>query len=171
MSDLRDQLRKAGLVSEKQLRQAKHKDRVHASQVGHEGLIEERRRSDDRQRSEKKARKEADRQRERERQKREGEAAAAHRLEQVVQSGWIREATIGSRRFFFVTRNGRISCLDLSEPASRRLLSGTAAIVEATEAIPGDYCVVVDRAAREIAELRRELIRFWNRGQTTANDS
>jgi uncharacterized protein YaiL (DUF2058 family) len=163
MSDLRKQLRKAGLVTDKQLRQAKHKDRVHASEVGHEGIAAEKKAEEERLRAEREERKRADRKREEERKRQEKEAAASQRLARVIQRGWIREATAGSRRFFFETPSGRISFLDLSDVAARRVSSGSAAIVETAGTVRGEFCVVGVRAAQEIGELRPELIRVFNR--------
>ena len=47
MSDMREAMRKAGLVTDKQVRQAKHKDRVHRKEVGPDGLKRERRERED----------------------------------------------------------------------------------------------------------------------------
>jgi uncharacterized protein YaiL (DUF2058 family) len=164
MSDLRDQLRKAGLATEKQLRQAKHQERIHATEIGHKGLEAERRIEEERLRSEAQARKLADRARADERKRIERDEAAQARLAQLIRGGWIREATAGSRRFFFTTRSGRISYLDVSDIALRKLTSGSAAIIETCGHVRGEYCVVTDRAAAEIAQLRGEIVLFLARG-------
>lgn len=167
MSDLRKQLRKAGLVSKKQLRQAKHQERVHASEVGREGLVAEREEKEKRLRAEEEARRRSQRKQQEERKRAEAEKGAASRLERVIQSGWIREATAGSRRFFIQTASGRITYLDLSDTAARRVTDGSAAIIETEGVVRGEFCVVVARAAEEIRQLRPELIQFWNRGGPT----
>ena len=166
MSDLRDQLRKAGLVTDKELRQAKHRERLHASEVGREGLTAERQAEEERLRAEAQARKRSDRERQEQQKRKNLEDAAAQRLHPVIQSGWIREATAGTRRFFIETRSGRISFLDLSDVAARRVSTGSAAIVETAGAVRGEFCVVSTRAAEEIRALRPELIRFWNRDRS-----
>ncbi len=163
MGDIREQLRKAGLISEKQLRQAKHQERVHASEVGHKGLEAERRAEEERQRADAAARKEADRKRAEEQRRTEREHAAEQRIALLVRGGWIRDATAGSRRFFFVARTGRISFLDLSDAAARKLATGSAAVIETSGHVRGDHGVVTDRAAAEIAEADPQMIRFWNR--------
>jgi hypothetical protein len=160
MSDLREELRKAGLASEKQIRQAKHQERVHASQVGHKGLEAERSAEEERLRAETRARRLADQAREEERRRKEKEEATEGRLAQVIRGGWVRDATAGSRRFFFVTRSGRISYLDLTDVAVRRIAGGRAAIVETCGHVRGEYCVVNDRAASELAKLRPDAILF-----------
>jgi hypothetical protein len=164
MSDLREQLRKAGLASDAQIRQAKHQERLHATEVGRKGLEAERLAEEERLRAEVKARKAADRIREEERKRREQEEEARERLSVLIRGGWMREATAGSRRFFFEAPSGRISFLDLSDVAVRRLMSGTAAIIETLGLVRGEHCVVGDRAATEIAQLRPEIVVFRSRG-------
>lgn len=165
MSDLRDQLRKAGLVSEKQLRQAKHQERVHAKEVGHAGIEAERRAEEERLRAEEEARRRADRERDENRKQRERDATRHERAAQIVRGGWIREAALGARRFYFVASSGRITYLDLSETVIQRLLAGTAAIVDTGRAVRGEFCVIAERAAAELAQIEPGRIRFWARGR------
>jgi len=164
MSDLRDQLRKAGLVSDKELRQAKHRERVHASEVGPKGLQEERDAEEQRLRAELEARRKVDKARADEQKRRQAEAESRDHLASLIRGGWIREATAGSRRFFFETRTGRISFLDLSDTAARRLAMGRAAIVETCGFVRGEFCVVTDKAAAAIRQLRPEILRLWAEG-------
>lgn len=163
MADIRDQLKKAGLLTEKQVRQAKHQERLHAAEVGFAGLEAERRAAEQKELAEVAARREADRRRAEEERRRERESAASQRLAQLVRGGWIREATAGSHRFFFVSRSGRISFLDLSDMAARRLAIGAAAIVETQGFVRGEHCVVNDRVASELSQLQPEMVRFYNR--------
>lgn len=163
MADIRDQLKKAGLLSEKQARQAKHQERLHAAAIGRPGIEAERRAEEERERAEAAARKEADRKRADEERRREREGAAAQRLAQLIRGGWIREATAGARRFFFAGEEGRIHFLDLSDIAARKLATGGAAIVETRGLVRGEYCVVNERAATEISHLHPEVVRFFNR--------
>lgn len=163
MADFRDQLKKAGLLSEKQARQAKHQERLHAASVGHSGLEAERRAAEQRELAEAAARKEADRRRAEERRRREIEEAATQRLAQLIRGGWMREATAGARRFFFAAEGGRIHFLDLSDIAARKLATGVAAIVETRGLVRGEYCVVNERAAIEISRLHPEIVRYFGR--------
>jgi uncharacterized protein YaiL (DUF2058 family) len=162
MSDLRDQLRKAGLVSDKQVRRAKHEERVHAKQVGHDGVEAERRAEEERLLAEAEERRKADKARAEAQKKLQEEAEARDRLSNLIRAGWIREATAGSRRIFFETRTGRISFLDLSDSAVRRLSTGRAAIIETCGLVRGEFCVVTDRAAEGIRASQPEIIRLWS---------
>jgi uncharacterized protein YaiL (DUF2058 family) len=164
MSDLRDQLRKAGLVSDKQVRRAKHEERVHATQVGHEGIEAEKRAAEERLRAEAEERRQADKARAEEQKRRQAEAEERERLATLIRGGWIREATAGSRRFFFETRTGRITFLDLADSSARRLASGRAAIVESCGFVRGEFCVVTDKAAAGIRQAHPEIIRVWSEG-------
>jgi len=161
MSDLRDQLRKAGLITDKQVRRAKHEDRIHASQVGHEGIEAERRAEEDRLRAEEEARRRADKVRADDERRRKAEAEQQDRLTNLIRGGWVREATAGSRRFFFETRTGRVTFLDLSDSAMRSLSLGRAAIIETCGLVRGEFCVVTDRAAAGIRASDPQIIRFW----------
>ncbi len=163
MSDLRDQLLKAGLVSGKQVRQAKHQDRVHRKEVGREGIEAERAATDREFVAQQEQRRLRDRAREEARRR---ELAATERLlalQSRIRTGWIREATAGSRRFFFVVADGRITYLDLSDDAARRLQSGRAAVVDAAGIVRGEHCVVDGATALSLSRDHPELIRFWNR--------
>ncbi len=171
MADIRDQLKKAGLLSEKQARQAKHQERLHATAVGHSGLEAERRAEEERALAEAAARKEADRRRAEEERRREREEAASMRLGQLIRGGWIRDATAGARRFFFAADGGRIHFLDLSDIAARKLATGAAAIVETKGLVRGEYCVINERAAVEISRLHPEIVRFFSRVTKGTSDS
>jgi uncharacterized protein YaiL (DUF2058 family) len=163
MSDLREQLQKAGLVSAKQVRQAKHQDRLHRAEVGHEGLE-----------AEKAEREQAHRRELEERRRRDQEREEAHRKEQAVReqvsllqnrirAGWIREATGGARRFFFVAEGGRITYLDLTDQAVRRLQSGSAAVIESRGAVRGEFCVIDGGTASSLVRDHAGILRLWNR--------
>lgn len=164
MSDLRDQLRKAGLISDKQVRQAKHQERVHATEVGHKGIEAERHAEEERLRVEAEARRVADKARAEELKREQAEAAEKERLAVQIRGGWIREATAGSRRFFFETPAGRVTFLDLSDSAARRLTTGRAAIIETRGLVRGEFCVVTGQAAATLEKVDPGIIRFWSRG-------
>ncbi len=164
MSDIREQLRKAGLVTSKQVRRAKHEERLHAAEVGREGLEAERAAEDERLRQEIEERRRSDRLREEALRRRAAEEAHAGRLGALIRGGWMREATAGARRFFFVVPSGRISFIDLADLAARRLATGTAAIVQSFGHVRGEHCVVTDKAAAEIEKHTPAAIVFWNRG-------
>lgn len=168
MADIREQLRKAGLVNDKQVRRAKHEERLRAAEVGREGLAAERAAEEERLRREAEARRQADRAREEEARRRAAEEAQTHKLGQSIRGGWIRDATAGARRFFFVTPSGRISFIDLSDMAARRVVTGGAAIVQTLGHVRGEYCVVTDRAASEIEKLAPATVLFWNRNSPDA---
>lgn len=165
MADLRDQLRKAGLVSEKQLRQAKHQERLHAAELGHAGLEAERREREERERKEAEARREAARAREEERRRARQEEGSARRVEQLIRSCCLLDATSGTRRFFFETQDGMIRFLDVSDSGARKLATGSAAIVETRGMVRGEYCVIDARAAAELAAIDPRIFCFWNRGE------
>lgn len=161
MADLRDQLKKAGLVSDKQLRQAKHQERIHASQVGREGVLAERSAEAERLRLEAEERKRLDRERAEQRRRAQEEEAARNRVAALIQGGWIREATAGARRYFFELPGGRITFLDLTDQAVRQVGSGHAAIVRTMGMVRGEFCVVTAGAAAELQKLESNVLCCW----------
>lgn len=163
MSDIRDQLRKAGLVSDKQVRAAKHQDRLHRKEVGQEGLESERAESEEAFRRRLEERRQQDRERSEALRRRQAGQQRAEALRVKIRAGWLRDATSGARRFYFVVESGRITYLDLSDGAVRRLLGGSAAVVATVGAVRGEFCVVDGHTAQALAREHSDVIRFWNR--------
>jgi hypothetical protein len=73
------------------------------------------------------------------------------------------KSVFGSRRFYFVDRNGRIPFLELNESAVEGLTNGTLAIVEADDGEGVNYVVVEAETARRLETVNNEVVRFWNR--------
>jgi uncharacterized protein YaiL (DUF2058 family) len=163
MSDLREQLRKAGLVSDKQVRQAKHQERIHRAEVGQQGLQEERAQRGEEFRKEQEEQRRKDQLLEESRRHQRAEEDRLQLLRNRIRAGWIREATGGARRFFFVAGGGRITFLDLTDQAVRRLQGGSAAIIESRGAVRGDYCVIDGQTAASLSRDQADILRLWNR--------
>ena len=133
--DLKEQLLKAGLVSQKQARQAAHRDRVVRKQDGGESAQREaetraeearRQKEADRVRDQEIARQQAAKQAERELALKE----QAHRqsaIDAALREGRI-ENWNGNRTYYFVDGT-RIESLQVSETAANLMQDGRAAIV------------------------------------------
>jgi len=165
VSDLREQLRKAGLVSDKQVRQAKHQERLHRKEVGQDGLAAERAGIEKQRAEERERARIRDREIEQERKARQAEEERAEALSRRIRAGWLRDASGGSRRFFFVAGEGRITYLDLNDQAVRRLQNGGAAVVETAGAVRGEFCLVDGATAASLERDHPEVIRCWIRGR------
>ncbi|MBD3235609.1 MAG: DUF2058 family protein [Candidatus Eisenbacteria bacterium] len=162
MADMRDALRKAGLVSEKEARRAAHEKRVRRKELGDEGLAAESERKEARYRAERAAQREADQARavqqraaDAARQSRERLATLIARADELPRAG-------GSRRFHFVAAGGRIHFLDVSDLMLRRLIQGQAAIVSAPELVRGGYAILAGPAAAALRQIDPERILHWN---------
>jgi hypothetical protein len=164
MSDLRDQLLKAGLVSQKQVRQAKHQDRLQRKELGQQGQADQKAESDRRFQEEREEKRRRDREREEAQRRARAEEEKAQALSGRIKAGWVRDATGGSRRFFFLADAARITYLDLTDQAVRRLLAGAGAIVKSCGAARGEFCVVDGNTAVSLSRDHPEVIRFWSRG-------
>lgn len=155
---LRDQMLKAGLITEEQARQTAHKQRVESKRT-------DRKTKQQRQeaaRNEVRQQQEAERARHRE-QSRERQQAEAQR-EQGLQERQRRTAAIeaayregelgkweGARRYYYAA-HGRVDWLMVTDDVARRLEQGQAAIV-AGERNAQRHVPLKAAAARKLAEL------------------
>jgi len=84
-----------------------------------------------------------------------------HRLKDILLNAEISDA--GPRTFYFVTRENRISCLNISVSLAQKLQKGQAAIVE-TPGEPREIFRVVSRdGVLKLQGDGNDCIRFFNR--------
>ena len=159
MQNLRDKLLKAGLVTEKQAKEAERTQRPPKRHREREEQVSE----EERQRREAFAAHEAEQAEERRKEAaRAAEARMqsdrARRLRQIVESNRIDDP--GASMFHYVRRSGKIGRLALGLSTQKLLESGGAAVVED----PGapDCAVVPAEAAKRIYEVDPHAIRFWH---------
>lgn len=164
MADMRDALKKAGLVSEKQARQARHEQRLHRKEVGDEGLSAEQRRKDEEFAREREAKRERDRAIEEKRAVEAKVASGRVDLIRLIQNGVVGGAIGGPKQYFFTLPGGRITFLELTDTGFKRLIGGSAAIVDTLGAVRGSYCIVDTATAAALQRERPEAIRDWPRG-------
>jgi uncharacterized protein YaiL (DUF2058 family) len=164
MGNLRDELLKKGLTSDKRARAVLHEEQARQKKLGPELAAAERAEHEEAARIAAEERRAADRRLEEERRAHAAEDRASHRAESLILAGLIREGTSGNRRFYFVTREHTISFLELSDVAHRSLADGRAAVVESRGLVRADFCLVAAEQAAEIARLDAEQVRFWNSG-------
>jgi uncharacterized protein YaiL (DUF2058 family) len=161
MSDMREALRKAGLVSEKEARRSKHQERVHRKEVGAEGLEKERVERERKLAREREEKRRKDRSLEEEKRRAE-ERPAPGDPPHLVATGVVRGAVGGGKRFYFVAAGGRITYLDLTDLGLQLVQNGSGAIVETLGAVPGEFCVVGRATAAALsAGPAKEAVRCW----------
>jgi hypothetical protein len=163
MGDLKDQLRKSGLVSDKRAKQVAHEERSRKKKLGRDATAREKEQQEAARREREKARRESDRQREQQRQQQEQAAEEQHRLAQLVESNAMRSGVRGPRRFHFVTRERSIPFLAINEQTAELLQRGHAAICEVPDTHPSEFVVIPNEAADRVRGLAPELIRFYQR--------
>lgn len=164
MADMREALRKAGLVSDKQVRQTRHQDRVHRKEVGRDGVEQERREQQERAEKEAHEKRERDRLIEQERnaqrvQAPDGSFDPARAIAQGLLPGTIG----GNRQYYFQAGGGKISYLELSDNAARMLATGGAALVDNLGGKKPRFVLVTVQTATLLAEHAPHVIREWNR--------
>ena len=160
MQNLRDKLLKAGLVTEKQAKEAERKA------VKPPGTVQQKQQvlsEEERQRREAFALREAELREERRKdaaRKTEArqQSERALRLRQLVEANRVREPP-GEVNFHFVKRSGKVGRLSVSAGTAKLLESGAAAVVED----PGnpEHAVVPGEAAKRIYEVDKQAVRFW----------
>jgi uncharacterized protein YaiL (DUF2058 family) len=162
MADMKDALRKAGLVSQKQVRQADHAGRVHRQDVGAEGLAAERERRQAELEADLEHKRAADQARERDLQAQREQEAQRTRVEALLRDGNLMAREGGPRRFYFTDPTGQIHFLDVSPGLARRLQMGDAAIVDAAGVLSADFVAISGKAAHELRLVDRRRVIFWN---------
>ncbi|MEZ4648414.1 MAG: DUF2058 family protein [Candidatus Eisenbacteria bacterium] len=164
MADMRDALRKAGLISEKQARQSTHQKRLHRKEVGDEGLAEEQRHKDDEFRQEQEAKRAKDRALEERKAEEAREAVGKVDLVGLIRDGIVSGAMPGPKQYFFTLPGGQITFIEVNDNGGRRIASGSAAIVRSRGAVRGDYCVVDTKTAEILTKEAPDLVVEWSRG-------
>ncbi|MBN1425196.1 hypothetical protein JXA88_11635 [Candidatus Fermentibacteria bacterium] len=81
---------------------------------------------------------------------------------EIIRKGMVTPAP-GNKRFHFVDRSGQIPFLELGEDTHRKLINGVLAIVESCGATSDEFVVVTEDTARSLARRAPDTIRFWNR--------
>jgi uncharacterized protein YaiL (DUF2058 family) len=160
MSNLRDQLKKANLLSGKDAKRLAHEERVHRTEVGRAGLDQEQRARqqeiDRLQSQERSQQRVLQQQTEAERKAAEERAAC----EQILAQDVTRPGH-GRLRFHFETDDGWLPWLELSEVDVKRMLSSEFAIVRVGGPRAHDYGLLALASAKRVARLFPERIAWW----------
>jgi len=163
MADLKDQLLKAGLITEKQARQVTHQKKVRNKQTDPEQRRRQAEQAAAETRRQAEAARAADRERSAARQAgqavRERQSAERQRRAAALAAAY-REGALphweGQRTYYF-TDGRRVEMLGVSDEAARRLADGAAAICRPEHGGPG-YVLLTGAAARRLAELDPERV-------------
>lgn len=155
MGDLRDALKKAGLIDDKADKRLKHEERVQRKELGREGLEAQKKADDDARRA-------------RDDQKKSDAKSAQQRLDHDRQRSerWKKlltslesDAILGSsgpRRFHFRDADGHLPYLQVDDDTGRRLEAGELAIARLPDS---NAAAILPRAlALELAHFRPELV-------------
>ena len=168
MGSLREQLVKAGLVSEKEAKASAHRERVKEARTRPEARGKRPRGAATEPRPEDEARKARDRKLNEGAKTRQGKKEQATQETQKGKSVLdraFREGALehwGGNRTFYFQDGTRIEFLRVSEEAARRLEAGTAAIVRHS---PGaaHYTLLAAGAAKEVQAVSPETVVVLNR--------
>lgn len=159
---LKDELLKAKLISKKQLKRLEHQDRVEKKQLGQGKLQGKKQQQLQAIEKKQQQKKQQDQQRaKREQEKRLNKEKLAQ-IRQIINQGKLQGHGAGNRKFYFVTRNGKIPFILVSDDLMRQLERGEMAIIEPGDAT--DEFVVVDgHSANKLNHLQRDIVRFYQK--------
>ncbi|GAB4150413.1 MAG: hypothetical protein Fur0037_18920 [Planctomycetota bacterium] len=163
MGDLRDQLRKARILSDKEARRIAHEQRVERKQKGREELERE---NEEREREllrlkEAERREAARRQKEMEEQRKLREELAAVRS---ILDHETRKPGPGSTRFYFQTADGHLPWLELGAREAQELRAGMLCVVRKGPAGTHVYRLIATDLARRVSRVMPEAIAYAPRG-------
>lgn len=158
MSDLRQQLLKAGLVTEKAVETVEKDERQQNRQKGHRRVKADKRAQQAERERQANERRFAEQERARAERSEQDERELQLQIKQIAESNPFAERTGGPRRWYFVSREQRAPFLEVSDEVAGALAKGGAAIVESPER---DTWVVGADAARRIRDLDARWIRTF----------
>lgn len=160
MGNLRDQFKKANLLSNKDAKRLAHEERVHRTETGRQGVEEEQRarqsaleRLQAQEREQRRAQ-----QAQTDAQRRDSEERAA--CEQILSQD-IKRPGHGRMRFFFQTKEGYLPWLEFGEVDFKRMLSAEFAIARLGNAHAHDYGLLAVAAAKRVAKQFPDKIVWW----------
>ncbi|MFO0981301.1 MAG: DUF2058 family protein [Planctomycetota bacterium] len=163
MGDLRDELRKAGLLSDKDIRRVHQEEQQKKKVLGKEGVEAADRRRKEEAAARNRQQAERDRELARRQQSERDRRDAAARQRAAIESAILRDVG-GPRRFHFVTRASTIVFLEVSLDIARRLEAGELAIIEKpSDAADGrleEHGIVPREIARQLSAVDRDSVRF-----------
>lgn len=160
--NLRDQLKKANLLSDKQARQLAHEARVERKEKGREGLEQDAAVRERELRELQAKQREATRQdqAELERLRKQREEAAAV---QALLAG-AKKPGPGTVKFYFATADGALPWLELSPREAQEVRAGQLCVVRAGPSSTHTYRLLPLEAARRVARVRPAAIAHAPRG-------
>jgi hypothetical protein len=163
MGNLRDQLKKAKLLSEQESRRLAHQERVERKEKGREVLEQE---QSDRlqqlaslQQQERQRTAQQQAEFEAERRTREEQAAVRAILEHES-----RKAGPGMNKWYFEAEDGSLPWLELSPRDAQEVRAGMVCVVRTGPPGTHDYRLLGTELTRRVAKLRPEVVAFAPRG-------
>ncbi len=160
MGELRDELIKKGLVSDKKAKQLAHKERARKKRLGRDGVGAERRARADELLAQQLESREQDRKREAARRNEAGERETRAAVIQLISDHARRDGVKGPRRFHFVTRSGRIPFIEVSDEVARELEHGQLTVCELPGTSPESFVLLPAKYARRVRETAPEYLLF-----------
>ena len=168
MTDLKEQMLKAGLITEDQAKRSTHKQKQQNKKLGREGREQRKRQTQEEARGQAKVQADADRQRgqkQQENQKQKEQKQQGRQREQTTISKALDGGAVanweGPRTYYF-SDGGEIVYLKVTDTAAKMLEGGKAAIVKAKTR--SRYTLIVSGAAKELLEAEPARVVTFHQG-------
>lgn len=161
MGNLRDQLKKANLISKKDAKRIAHEERVKRSKVGREGLEKEEEQRRAEIEAQRQATSEEDRAREAERAAERKDAEERAACEAILATEVAAPDRRGTIRWFFETEAGHLPWLQLDPSTMARLQSGVLCVARSGPPGTHVYGLLATEHARRVRALFPERI-VWS---------
>jgi Uncharacterized protein conserved in bacteria (DUF2058) len=159
MGDLRDQLKKAKLLSKKDARRLAHEDRVHHKSVGGAaGLDGERAAHQAELRAQKDAQRQADRTQQSAVQAQRDASAEVLACQELLRREVIRSGRKGATRWYFELESGELPFLELPVAERMQLADGSLCVVRTGPRGTHDYGLMRTDHARRVAMVFPERV-------------
>lgn len=153
---LKDQLLKANLVSKKDLKKMKHKERVEKKKLGKDGVEKEKQKNlqavEDKRREQKKKDQEKSKQAEVFKEQK----AREKQVQKLIREGALSVNLSGRRKYYFVTSEKKIAFLNIDDKLADQLQYGKVVILEVFE--ENSFIVVNKSVASQIEKVRADMI-------------
>ena len=163
MGNLRDQFKKANLLSDKEARRLAHEARIERTEKGREQIEKEQQSRQHELQQQTKQQREQTREQQQalEQERKEREEAAA--VESIL-AHEAKKAGPGTVKWYFATADGSLPWLEVSPQDLRQLRACMLAVVRSGPEGTHDYRLLAIEHARRVAKLRPELIVHAPRG-------
>jgi hypothetical protein len=160
---LKDELLKAKIINKKDLKRIAHEERVEKHALGKKGLEEKKKKEQEELEEKVQQKKQKDMVLAQANKEAQKEKETQARLDQIVKNNRIVEGFSGNRKFYFVSSDGKIPFLLVSDEFAKKLEQGNAIIIELKQNNGIEFSIVNSTIADQFFKILPSSVRFYNK--------